>query len=231
MEARNGHIVKWLFAALFLGYIAYGLHRCQEEGDVVRLEFKEFNPPIYDFPFSVDSLARALVAIDKDVCAFVYGMSKQDDDSYRFRSMAGKSYIYVYRKDYDRCVQESSSFIVTLDSLSEDSTRVAVRRDKITVGYGVYLWKGPTFKNYWIRYHQVSTPYIQEYDLLRLLGKKLGYLEHMPFTKYPKELSQRQILQRLNGRRGRNTFTAAEVFGSIDSCMFTPLSPGTSDTL
>lgn len=210
MKIKTGVIVKIVLASLFIWYISYGIKRCHEEGDVVRLEFNEFNPQIYDLPFNIDSVENAIIALDADYSSSSYRISERNGfDFILDPAFYELSYVYVYRNRQWEPVLEAFLLSVNLLSLNKDLTRITVRKSYNSVSYGVKMWQDVTFKYYFYNVYEVKTPAIQEYDFIRLLGKQLGYLKNMPFTKYPKELSQKQILVRFGDNM---PFTVDEVF-------------------
>lgn len=203
MKIKKGMMVKGILIVLFIWYITYGIHRCQEEGDVVKLEFNEFNPSKYDLPFNIDTVVNAImVTVDNNSNDYIF-LRLIDRKGYDFIIESDgynqSSYLYVYRNNLGRRIREGYKLLVTLEPLNKDITRVTVRKNDPILSYGVKFWRDPTFKYYLFKFHAVKTPAIQEYDFIRLLGKRLGYLKNMPFTKYPKELSQKQILSRFGG--------------------------------
>lgn len=187
MKITSGRIFKSLVATFIFCYIGYGLHRYHEERDVIKVEFEDFNPPIYDFPFSTDSVANAITAISE---SYHLWLLEKNENLFRFRQNSSNkwiSYIYQYRKKKNKRIREYFELLVRLDSLSKDSTRVMVEKYDNEVYYGVKLWK-------YIETHPVDNPSIHEHEFLRLIGKRLGYLEKIPFTKYPKIFTQKDIL-------------------------------------
>ncbi|MGL5683912.1 MAG: hypothetical protein ACRDDZ_12815 [Marinifilaceae bacterium] len=202
-------IRKGIVIILSLCYIGFGLYRCSEESDVIKLTYPEFNPPIYDFPVQRDCVANQIINLPNgrfDITSY---------KGYVFKVVPyawATSFIYKYRKDKSY-INAYFDLMVTLDSLTADSTRVIIDKINNRVAYGVRFWKSPFFQRYIYKTHEVYTPSIEEYDFLRYLGKKLGYLDKMPYTHYPPELSRKEIM----GRFERDYFTEVEMFGNKEN--------------
>lgn len=208
MKLKKRTVNYIIIISIFSLYMFYGIIRCKKEGDVIKLNFTEYNPQNYVFPYSIDSV----IGVMKAICKESIHSSKDNSDIltyiYRKAVPASHSYIYIYKYKLD-LVPELYDIKVTLSSYGCNNTKVRVERVDNCIGYGVKVFKSIYLTNYYVKFHYETTPSIQEYDMLRLIGKRLGYLKNMPYTKYPKELSQKRILQIMGAY---NPLTIDEIF-------------------
>lgn len=219
---RKGKFVLFIIGTLFICWVVYGFIRASQEADIIKLEYKDVNPTSYVFPVPVsvvrDSLQRLITKSHpvnfKD---FVWEKGRDGEgDFYLWPLVASGlgSYIYRYNKRKDsintgREKYQYHTFNVHLQAVSSDSTRVIVNIKNNTISYGVKFWTNVCFKNYVPKEKNVPSTTIEEYELLRYIGKKLGYLKGMPYVKYPKQLTREEILKTFGDD---NPFTYREMF-------------------
>lgn len=219
---RKGKLVLLIISTLFICWIIYGFIRASQEADIIKLEYRDVNPTSYVFPVPIsvvrDSLQRLITKSDpvnfKD---FIWENSTDGESDFYLWPLGASglgSYVYRYRtrEDHINAGKEKyqyHTFNVHLQAVSTDSTRVIINIKNNSISYGVKFWTNVCFTNYVPKEKNVPSTTIEEYELLRYIGKKLGYLKDMPYVKYPEQLTKEEILKTFGDN---NPFTYQEMF-------------------
>lgn len=174
-----------------------------------KVEFEDKNPTKYCFDFPYKKVKNAIkIEFDKAKFKNRYLYFKDDDpflekgseifkeESNKFDAILtgdnfySKSYIY-YKNDM--LLDDESVFQIHISSISEDKTCLEVVNINPRIKIGVYLmfthdlsFKGP-------KYITVEPSTIEEYEILYLIGKRLGQKD-MPAVKYPDSSCKRTKL-------------------------------------
>lgn len=213
----KSNIILIAFNILFLLWVVFGLYRCSQESDIYELAYGFHNPIEYVFPYSCDTLQYIMEHINegepgKDFKLIKINRISQDSTYFYLETrMKRGSYLWHYKGLKKRdVVSQHLEHAVKLIPISNDSTKVMVKNINQRLHYGVLFWRDLTFSdNYRIGYTKTSSSTIEEYELLRYIGKRLNYINLMPFVKYPEGLSKEEILIRFGSN---NPFTMKEMF-------------------
>lgn len=174
------------------------------EAEYEILKLKHKNPTVYIFPAGVDSIKRILKGLKKEISTEInqetlvsselifIGSDSLSQYNQRICDLISlKTYDNrndaVYYHYYGRnplftskesIISYGASFQIHLDSLDTDTTQVRIitHNPKITVEVITLFDHAPGFYNY----HSVEPTTIEEYKILRLLGKKLNISGKMP---------------------------------------------------
>lgn len=87
--------------------------------------------------------------------------------------------------------------------------RIIINIKNNSISYGVKFWTDICFKSYVTKKKDISSTTLEEYELLRFIGKKPGCLQDMPYVKYPKQLTGEEVLKTFGEN---NPFTYQEMF-------------------
>lgn len=201
---------------LFLVWFFYGLIRAHQEANIYEIEFKGNNPTEYIFPFSIDSVKRVVENIDWlyfKTFVELKEKSAPDRNYYYYRPISAPCGSYVFRykgANRNNPVRQHYEQMVELFSVSEDSTKILVNNVVQQRIKGVKFWMNLRFNKKFVpKEVPAESTTIEEYEMLRYIGKCLGYIEHMPHVQYPPELSKDDILYAFGGI---NPFSMKEMF-------------------
>lgn len=218
---KSNKIMKKLFIglAILLGvYVMYGLYRTYQESDIVRIDYVGTNPTEFTFPLPVDSVRSCIQSIRHERSFKGLAMMEYDDkDSLILRDVVSRykfSYVYKYGSVYKwrnmPGVLQHYEFKIDLQPVSQGETKVIVNSIHHTINSGVKFWLNLTFNNrYFAKSRDVESTTIEEYELLRYIGKLLGCIDQMPYVEYPSSLSKHEILLMFGSR---NPFSLKEMF-------------------
>ena len=205
--------------AILLGvYILYGMFRTYQESDIVRIDYVGANPTEFTFPVSVDSVRSCIRSIRHERSFKGLTMMEYDDkDSMILRDVVNRykfSYVYKYGSVYKwrdmPGVLQHYEFKIDLQPVSQGETKVIVNSIHHTITSGVKFWLNLTFNNrYFAKNKDVESTTIEEYELLRYIGKLLGCIDQMPYVEYPSGLSKHEILLMFGSK---NPFSLKEMF-------------------
>ncbi|MBQ7773160.1 MAG: hypothetical protein IJ383_03715 [Bacteroidales bacterium] len=209
-------ILYCLFVLLAI-YILYGLYRTYQESDIVRIDYVGTNPTEYTFPAPIDSVRKCILYIGHYGKFKGLRMMDYDGDSLILRDIVPPkfSYVYTYRsknkRKYVPNPRQHYEFKIDLVAVSQGETKVIVNTIKHTIVSGVKFWGSLTFDDRYVaKSKDVESTTIEEYELLRYIGKLLGHIDSMPYVNYPSSLSRHEILQLFGNE---NPFSPEEMFG------------------
>ena len=197
-------------------YILYGFIRTYQESNIYEIEFHGNNPTEYVFPYPIDSVDKVIKNLHwEDFKTFMYSENRSIPERkyYYYKSLAPLgSYVFRYKGVNTKYnpVGHYYDQTIELSSASEDSTKVVVKNwDQIRIA-GVKYWGSLKFeRNYLPKEVPAESTTIEEYELLRYIGKKLGYIDQMPYVQYPPELSKEDVLYAFGSD---NPFSLSEMF-------------------
>ena len=197
-------------------YILYGFIRTYQESNIYEIEFNGTNPTEYVFPFPIDSIKRTMANMEytnfKSFVELKY-KSVPDSNYYYYRPISASCGSYVFRHNgvnKNEPVRQHYEQSVELYPMSENSTKVIVNNVVQMRKKGVKFWLSFKFdKKYVSKQVPAESTTIEEYELLRYIGKKLGYIDQMPYVQYPPELSKEDVLYAFGSD---NPFSLKEMF-------------------
>lgn len=180
---------------------------------VQKLSLSKQNPTEYVFPISKRALLDSLTD-----GIFRFRISRRDkiryydknSDKIKVAFGSGDCYknysgSYIYRKG-NNGKSHGYSFKMQIDSLTPDSCRV-----KFSYLHGYLYTRIIKLGDRWVLKRKlIPSTTIEEYEMLRLIGKRLGVLSQMPLVNYPDGLTRDQI--RMTYGYYQN-FTYEEMFG------------------
>ncbi|MBQ5593730.1 MAG: hypothetical protein IIU76_04030 [Bacteroidales bacterium] len=202
---------------IFIGcWGSYGLIRRYQESNIYEIEFHGTNPTEYVFPFPIDSIKRIIDNMEytnfKSFVELKY-KSVPDSNYYYYRPISSSCGSYVFRHNginKNEPVRQHYEQSVELYPMSENSTKVIVNNVVQMRKKGVKFWCSFKFdKKYVSKQVPAESTTIEEYELLRYIGKKLGYIDQMPYVQYPLELSKEDVLYAFGSD---NPFSLSEMF-------------------
>ena len=216
VEMKNIVLVMYLF---FLASCACYYEDVRREGEVL-------NPTsyVYDFPemevrLVLDSCfalstsqfpfdAREKYQIGLKSLSHISGELFQEPPILYFRkrdekifpvSMNLKSYVLKNRKGH--FLDAYAEYVLRIDSVALKKTRVSVLLHKNYVSIGRKLGLNPISLGIMVdRNKDVPSCTIEEYEILKYIGNKLGQ-EGMPPIHYPKALTKEEILEHFQDRK------------------------------
>ena len=229
VEMKNIVLVMYLF---FLASCACYYEDVRREGEVL-------NPTsyVYDFPemevrLVLDSCfalstsqfpfdAREKYQIGLKSLSHISGELFQEPPILYFRkrdekifpvSMNLKSYVLKNRKGH--FLDAYAEYVLRIDSVALKKTRVSVLLHKNYVSIGRKLGLNPISLGIMVdRNKDVPSCTIEEYEILKYIGNKLGQ-EGMPPIHYPKALTKEEILEHFhNGFSLSFPFTEKDIYG------------------
>ena len=194
-------------------YILYGFIRTYQESNIYEIKFHGNNPTEYVFPYPIDSVEKVIKNLCwRDFKTFMEleNRSIPERKYYYYSPLAPTgSYVFRYKKAKYNPVWHSYDQTIELSSASEDSTKVVVKNKNQSRIAGVKYWGSLKFeRNYLPKEVHAESTTIEEYEILRYIGKNLGYIDQMPYVQYPPELSKEDILYAF----GANPFSLKEMF-------------------
>ena len=197
-------------------YILYGFIRTYQESNIYEIEFNGTNPTEYVFPFPIDSIKRTMANMEytnfKSFVELKY-KSVPDSNYYYYLPISSSCGSYVFRHNgvnKNEPVRQHYEQSVELYPMSENSTKVIVNNVVQMRKKGVKFWLSFKFdKKYVSKRVPAESTTIEEYELLRYIGKRLGYIDQMPYVQYPPELSKQDILYAFGSD---NPFSLKEMF-------------------
>ena len=127
-------------------------------------------------------------------------------------SMNLKSYVLKNRKGH--FLDAYAEYVLRIDSVALKKTRVSVLLHKNYVSIGRKLGLNPISLGIMVdRNKDVPSCTIEEYEILKYIGNKLGQ-EGMPPIHYPKALTKEEILEHFhNGFSLSFPFTEKDIYG------------------
>ena len=229
VEMKNIVLVMYLF---FLASCACYYEDVRREGEVL-------NPTsyVYDFPEMEVSLvldscfalstsqfpfdAREKYQIGLKSLSHISGELFQEPPILYFRkrdekifpvSMNLKSYVLKNRKGH--FLDAYAEYVLRIDSVALKKTRVSVLLHKNYVSIGRKLGLKPISLGIMVdRNKDVPSCTIEEYEILKYIGNKLGQ-EGMPPIHYPKALTKEEILEHFHdGSSLSFPFTEKDIYG------------------
>ena len=229
VEMKNIVLVMYLF---FLASCACYYEDVRREGEVL-------NPTsyVYDFPemevrLVLDSCfalstsqfpfdAREKYQIGLKSLSHISGELFQEPPILYFRkrdekifpvSMNLKSYVLKNRKGH--FLDAYAEYVLRIDSVALKKTRVSVLLHKNYVSIGRKLGLNPISLGIMVdRNKDVPSCTIEEYEILKYIGNKLGQ-EGMPPIHYPKALTKEEILEHIHdGSSLSFPFTEKDIYG------------------
>lgn len=221
---KNHKIIFLCLSGFFAIYILYGLYRTYQEQSIVRIDYVGTNPTEFIFPVPVDSVRNCILSIKQERHFKGLTIMEYDNrDSLVLRDVVSKgkySYVYKYDCAYKRRTSPSPpqhyELKVDLIPISTEETKVIVKNIHHHIISGVKFWLNLTFNERYIaKTREVESTTIEEYELLRYIGKLLGYIDTMPYVEYPSSLSKHEVLLMFGGN---NPFSLEEMFyGETDT--------------
>ena len=229
VEMKNIVLVMYLF---FLASCACYYEDVRREGEVL-------NPTsyVYDFPemevrLVLDSCfalstsqfpfdAREKYQIGLKSLSHISGELFQEPPILYFRkrdekifpvSMNFKSYVLKNRKGH--FLDAYAEYLLRIDSFALKKTRLSVLMNKNKVSIGRKLGLNPISLGIMVdRNKDVPSCTIEEYEILKYIGNKLGQ-EGMPPIHYPKALTKEEILEHFHdGSSLSFPFTEKDIYG------------------
>ena len=211
--------ILYCLSGLLVIYILYGFYRTYQESDIVRIDYVGTNPTEYTFPVPIDSIRECILHIGHYGKFKGLRMMDYDGDSLILRDIVPAKYSYVYayrnknRRESAPNPRQHYELAIDLISVSPEETKVRINTIGHTIVSGVKYWTSLTFDGRYVaKLRDVESTTIEEYELLRYIGKQLGHIDSMPYVNYPSSLSKQEILQ-LFGEE--NPFSEEEMFNSI----------------
>ena len=197
-------------------YILYGFIRTYQESNIYEIEFNGTNPTEYVFPFPIDSIKRIIDNMEytnfKSFVELKY-KSVPDSNYYYYYPVSSRCGSYIFRYEgvnKKKPVKQYYEQTIKLYPVSEDSTRIVVNNVIHKRRNGVKFWLNFKFDEKYVSKQVLAeSTTIEEYELLRYIGKRLGYIDQMPYVQYPPELSKQDILYAFGSD---NPFSLKEMF-------------------
>lgn len=221
---KNLKTVFLYISGFLVLYVLYGLYRTCQESSIVKIDYVGTNPTEFIFPVPVDSVRNCILSIrHKRHFKGLTIMEYDNRDSLVLRDVVSKdkySYVYKYDCAYKRRTSPSPpqhyELKIDLIPISTEETKVIVKNIHHHIISGVKFWLNLTFNERYIaKTREVESTTIEEYELLRYIGKLLGYIDSMPYVEYPSSLSKHEILLMFGGN---NPFSLEEMFdGETDT--------------
>jgi len=205
-------------SVIIMIYITYGLIRTYQESDIVHIDYVGANPTEFTFPVDIDSVKNCILSIEHERSFKGLTIMEYDHmDSLILRDVVNRykySYVYKYGSTYKRRdlpgVLQHYEFKIDLHPVSDGGTKVIVNSIHHSIVSGVKFWLNLTFNDRYIaKTKDVESTTIEEYELLRYIGKLLGYIDSMPHVVYPSSLSKHEILMMFGSK---NPFSLKEMF-------------------
>ncbi len=202
---------------IFIGcWGSYGLVRTHQEANIYEIEFRGTNPIEYVFPFPIDSIKRIIDNMEytnfKSFVELKY-KSVPDSNYYYYYPVSSRCGSYIFRYEgvnKKKPVKQYYEQTIKLYPVSEDSTRIVVNNVIHKRRNGVKFWLNFKFDEKYVSKQVLAeSTTIEEYELLRYIGKRLGYIDQMPYVQYPPELSKQDILYAFGSD---NPFSLKEMF-------------------
>ncbi len=209
-------------AVILIGYIMYHSILLYSDTRILRMPSTSFNqiyqeplnPTHYIFPISYSVIKDSLILWqNKFRLKFNYALEGHYKVIANARPMM-YSYVYEHRhkmKGRDKYARQHFNYFVSVDSIGINKSLVKVQ----TIGHFIYRENEHIMKPYMsdeiysAKKRYVESTTIEEYELLRYIGKRLGLIDQMPHVKYPSHLTKREILYIFGSY---NPFTYNEMF-------------------
>lgn len=214
-------VLKWLVIILggiilIILLLAGPFFVCDGKYEDIRETGEALNPVSYCYDVPIQQLREII-----DSCKYTKVRMKDLDIDKRGKDTIGFFYginlsnklSYVYKNTNSEWLEKYTFYIMTLDSLTPNLTQIRTIESYNSIVAGYYWsWNPHTTDFKRIRYLEVPSNTIEEYEILRFIGKKAGQ-KGMPPIRYPKAITWEELQKRFLLIDGKQTlpFTRKEV--------------------